>query len=307
MSTRIALVSDTHTWRAPALRGGEGNLLLLDRSEELLATLLTELRSERLDHVIHLGDMTCGGGYFAMPTEAFLPQIQHLHEAWSSLGLPLHALPGNHDCPPGAQDGAAGWRTFESLFGLAHAQGTTLDVAEARLILVNAQGHGRAQLAAALPDDPVYGWIGAAELARVEDALQGAQGRPILLFIHQLLYRWHSPRPWREFYAVRNGAELISLLDSYPNVRAIFQGHAHRYEVAQTRLGGAPCHVIISPAVIEYPVAWLLLELDATGLHVTVRPLPCESDREESRRAGGGQDWRLGDAAWGRFDVDWSP
>lgn len=305
MSTRIALVTDTHTWHSQARPGPEVHLSLLEDSERLFAALLDDVRAAGPDLVLHLGDMTCGGGYFSLPPDDFSPQLRRLHQQWEALGLHLATIPGNHDCPPGELSDAP-WGEFEALFGLIPGQGQTIDVEGVRLILVNAQGHDGEQLRAAWPDDPIYGWVGPAELARVEADLASAGNRPVLLFIHQLLFRWRGPHEWQEYYGVRNGGELLALFERFCNVRALFQGHAHLYEVTRHLLGGRTCTSVICPAIIEYPVGWLLLEVSEGGMQVSLRLPPCAAERERARHNGQGQEWRMGDANWVRFDVDWS-
>jgi 3',5'-cyclic AMP phosphodiesterase CpdA len=260
---------------------------------------------------IHLGDMTNGGGYFDMPPSAFAPQLERLTQMWQGLPFPVHALPGNHDCPPRATsaDAAAmalrnghpsdAWQIFEGLWGLPQGIGRTVDLGVARLILVNTQGHSAAQVAAALPDDPVYGWVSDAEVARVEAALAEAGTRPVLVALHQLLQRWQAPRPWQEYYRVQNASRLLELFERSGNVRAVFQGHAHFYEVQPMQVAGRRCPFVICPAVIEAPLAWLLLTVDAQGLQVEFRRLPA------GLPVAPAQEWRAGRTAWRSWRMQW--
>ena len=85
---------------------------------------------------------------------------------------PALGLPGNHDFPPEGDS----WGYVEAQWGLEAGQGCTLDTPYARLVLLNAQGHSAAQIDAAKPEDPVYGWVNDAELARLDQALATADG-----------------------------------------------------------------------------------------------------------------------------------
>ncbi len=311
---RIALCTDTHAWRTPApVVSPAGNLIHVDRSEELEALLLDEVRRHAPDLVLHLGDMTNGGGYFGMPAAEFAAQLARIKAAWSALPAPVHALPGNHDT---ALDGAAlpaagvagsavngklsgAWRPFEREWGLLPGQGRTLENEFARLVLVNTQGHSAAQVAEALPDDPVYGWVSENELERVEQSLDEAGERPVLLFMHQLMQPWGARREWRDFFAIENRDALWALIEKFGNVRAVFQGHAHFYEVQPLEVSGRTIPFVVAPAAVEAPLAWLLLTLDGAGLRVELQRLPVDLPEPE------GQGRRAGPSKWQQWQMAW--
>lgn len=300
-ATRIAIIADTHTWPNGAPPTGDDYAaMLLDETDTLHALLLEEVAASGAQVVIHLGDQTCGGGFFGMPATAFTPLLTRLHSDFAALPMPVYALPGNHDAPPGS----GGWAIFEHLWGLGHAMGATVDVDGLRLLLINAQGHDAAQIRAAQPGDPVYGWVSDAELARVEDALATANGRPVLVFVHQLLHPWRTPmRPWKPYYAVRNADALMAVLARRPAVRALFQGHVHRYERGTVRSNGFQAVSVLTPSVIEYPVAWLQVDVDNTGITVTLRQLP-RADLIARSLCDGAQAWRA-PAALARWSATW--
>ena len=258
----------------------------------------TDIRNAGVDHVVHLGDLTCGGGYFDMDPAEFAEQLHCLFSDYASLGQPVHALPGNHDCPPGGD-----WSLFESLWGLGSGLGSTIDLGGARLLLINAQGHSAQQIEAALPEDPVFGWVNEAELQRIESALATAQDRPVIVGIHQLLRPWVVEVPYLDFFSVRNADAVLDLLARAGNVRAVFQGHAHFYEVQNVPLGSRSVPFVITPAVIEYPAAWLLLEIEGGALRVEVRRLPISSTARNTMLHGSDQSWRDGRPEWQRFTI----
>jgi 3',5'-cyclic AMP phosphodiesterase CpdA len=261
-------------------------------SREIQTVLLAELAAAQPDLVVHLGDITCGGGAFGMPEAEFNDTLTSVIAEFERLPAAFYGLPGNHDSALGQP-----WTLAERLLGLSPGQGRTIDTPEARLVLLNAQGHDHAQIAAALPNDPTSGWVSAAELARLETDLAGAWDRPVLLFVHQLLSPWQGEPEWAELYGVANRDEVLSCLARYGNVRAVFQAHAHRLDVQQTRLGDQSCWFVVQPAIIEYPMAWLELTLWPGEVQVQMRRLPLADLAEDSRRSGN-TDWRAGRPDW---------
>jgi 3',5'-cyclic AMP phosphodiesterase CpdA len=303
MAVRIALCSDTHTWTIPEpVQLPDGGTMFLDCADGLLDSLVAAIDAENPDLAVHLGDLTCGGGFFSMPDAEFAAQETRLRHVYGSMRAEMLALPGNHDCPPGGGD----WRLFESLWGLGSGMGKTVDVGPLRLVLVNAQGHTTSQINEARPEDPTYGWVSQEELARVDESLASAGGRHVVLMIHQLLKPWQGPRPWAEFFGVQNRGDVLDVLERHGNVSAVFQGHAHMYEVQTMPVGGRPCAFVVVPAVIEFPTAWLMLEANGAGLDVELRSLSPQAIPGGEQRNGDGQKWRSGRPEWQKFHVGWT-
>lgn len=300
--TSIALCTDTHTWTAPnPIVGSDGSLLMIDDSERLTAALMDEVRAANPDLLIHLGDMTCGGGYFNMPPELFPGHLERMSARFAALAPAAFAIPGNHDCPPGG----GRWTEFERIWGLKRGIGRTIDLDTVRLILLNSQGHDDEQIEASYPNDAVYGWLCDEELARLDDELHAAGDRPVVILTHQLLHRWAAPRKWVGFFGVRNAERALAIIADHPNVRAVFQGHAHFFEVQEVDLGQFRCPFIITPSILEYPVAWLQLEINGAGLVVNLRQLPLKEPIERALRSGPGQLWRGGDPQRRQFTIPW--
>lgn len=290
---RIALISDTHAWPGSPRSYGTDGEQLQPWSELIWTTLLSELRAAGPDTLFHLGDLTCGGGVFQMPDADFYATLDRLHLDLQALPGHWAGLPGNHDCPSASIDYSYG----EQLLGLAPRQGTTVDTAHARCVLLNAQGHSTGQREDALPNDPVYGWVDARELERLENALATAGQRPVLLFCHQLLAPWRNERPCPSNFQIENADAVLALLARYGNVRAVFQGHAHLYEQQELAVGDQLVRFVITPPLILYPLGWLLLTLNAEALHILYRPLPLPDLATRSRDSGAGQGWRLPESA----------
>jgi 3',5'-cyclic AMP phosphodiesterase CpdA len=300
---RIGLCADVHFWQDGLLCfGGSGSLQLQPCSDWLFTMLLAEMEAARLDLAFHLGDATCGGGFFAMPRADFYAALDVVRHEFQLLSAPVYALPGNHDCPPGGGN----WSYFERLWGLPTGAGLTIDLPTARLVLLNTQGHGPDQIDTARPADPVYGWVHDLELLRLEEALATAGNKPVLLFCHQLLLPWSgNHEPWLpDFFAIRNGQAVLALMARYGNVRAVFQAHAHRFDVQRTVVGDTPCHFVILPAIIEYPMGWINLELAPTHLHLRLEQLPAPELAEITLHSGEGQGWRRGQSGWAELVME---
>jgi len=170
-------------------------------------------------------------------------------------------------------------------------------------VLLNAQGHTKQQIEQAKPADPVYGWVNQAELARFAEALATAGDRPVLVFAHQLLQRWAGDKPWQDFYAIRNSSAVLAIMERYANVRAVFQAHAHRFDVQTIDVGQKPCHFVVMPALIEYPLGWLSLELSRTNLRIRLQTLPLSNLANLGGYSGEGQLWRAGKREWADWQI----
>ena len=280
---RIGLCTDTHYWPQKGNHvGSAGNIQLLGETAELLNSLVADMNAAELDMALHLGDFTCGGGYFEMLANEFYSAVDTVHSALVQLTAPVWGLPGNHDCPPGG----GRWTYAEECWGLQPGLGRTIDTPHARLVLLNAQGHADAQIDAEKPDDPIYGWVYDAELARFDHALATAGGRPVIVCLHQLLQPWAGDQEWIDFYAVQNAPAVLAIMAKHGNVHAVFQGHAHRFDVQRVDVGGQPITFVITPAVMEYPLGWLLLDVTPHELHVRLQRLSFPELAALTRDAG---------------------
>jgi hypothetical protein len=300
---RIALCSDTHYWPGCDHCFGDANEQLQPWSDQIQRSLLADLQAAGPDLLLHLGDFSCGGGMFGMPEAEFCSVLGRTHQEFAALSLPYRAIPGNHDIPPGA----GSYAEVEQILGLEPGLGATIDLAPARLVLLNVQGHTAAQLEAARPNDPVYGWASPQELARLDQALATAGTRPVLLFTHQLLRPWIGNQPCQDFYQVRNAEAVLAVLARHGNVRAVFQGHAHRLDVHQAPVGNTSCHFVVIPAVIAHPHAWMVLALTPDRLRVTMQALPLPEPIRRGCPNTQRQRWRAGRPDWQDFTIALEP
>lgn len=295
-ATVIALVTDTHFWqRSRPVITADGALQLQPRSEQLLEMLIADLAAAQVDLVVHLGDQTCGGGSYAMPPDEFVATLRRVHARLQTLDVPVIALPGNHDARPGDGD----LSDFHALWQYEPGIGKTIDLPHARLVLLNSMGHTPEQIAAAHDRDPVYGWVSTAELQRLDTALATTDGRPVLIFTHQILQPWQNGQPWYDYFGIANAPEVLGVIARRRGVCAVFQGHAHRLNIQERRYASdRSCVFGVMPALIEYPVAWVQLTLTATQGHCVLRRLPVGPPVQLSAQSGGGQSWRQGEPAW---------
>ncbi len=306
-SKTIALCTDTHLWYGSSnYVAKDGRTQLQAASAEIQAALFDSLfdpardsgQHKTPDLLIHLGDWSCGGGSFNMPFEDFCAVQQAAKEAFCALPCPVYALPGNHDCPAGGD-----YSFFAQLWGTQPGIGQTVDLPDARLVLLNTHGHSPEQLADAYPGDPISGWVNEREMQRLEEALATAGERPVILFVHQLLMPWVGEPEWQELYQVDNREEVLRLMARYANVRAVFQGHAHMLNLQTCTIGGNACTFVVCPSLIEYPLAWLKLSLTADALAVSLQRLPLPALAQVSRNSGPGQAWRIGRKEWYNFSI----
>jgi len=296
---RIALATDTHSWPGSQQSFGTEGEQLQPWFETIHTTFLKEVRAVSPDILIHLGDLSCGGGTFDMPHDIFHATLERITEDFRAAAPTFYGLPGNHDCPAGTGDYSLG----EGLLGLAPRLGQTVDTEAACLVFLNSQGHSDEMRQAHLPKDPTYGWIADAELERLDRSLAEARERPVIVFTHQLLHPWANARRWRSLYATANSEAVLDIFARHGNVRAVLQGHAHILDMRMVTVGGKPVRFVVAPSLIQYPLGWLLLTLTPTSLRVQFRPLPLPELTERSRSAGVGSDWRMPDPAWQDFAI----
>ena len=72
-------------------------------------------------------------------------------------------------------------------------------------------------------------------------------------------------------------------------------------------LGRAESTFVILPSLIEYPLAWVQIDLSTTLLRMRLRQLPLPELREASRTSGDGQAWRAGRPEWSDLTIPLHP
>ena len=191
---QIGLVTDSHFWFGSNQGFGAGGRQLQPQSQLLLDLLVTDLQAQNLDLILHLGDITCGGGGYGMPDPLVTTAIQKVKAGLESIGCPVGMVPGNHDCRLGHS-----FNETNELLGLAPESGSSYTFPEAKLHfeLIHTQSHTSEERAEDMREGlaPVHGRVAPAELARLQNSLQDASGLNVLVGSHQLLVPMSS---WRE-------------------------------------------------------------------------------------------------------------
>ncbi len=299
-TSSIAIGADIHGWLGGVnCETSDGSLQVVGATEQLVSTLGQAVQDAGVEKLLLLGDLVCGGGSYQMPVDVFLQTHTYVREQVTSTGIATHVLPGNHDSRPGT----GGTEAFEAIWSLQSGLGQTIELPHVRLVMLNAQGHARDQLAAASNGDPVYGWVSKAELHRLDRVLSAEDERPIILLTHQLLQPWGGSSGWRDFYAIKNADKVLDMIDRAGNVRAVVQAHAHRLDFQHVSLGQSECAFLVVPALVEFPIAWTRLDIARDSVRFRMQSLPLPDLREATRRSGSGQDWRVGLPEWQDFTV----
>lgn len=215
----------------------------------------------------------------------------------AAAGVPVDAVPGNHDhARPGAR-GALLPREAAAAFGLSIADPIQVhDVAGLRLILADTTRAGR------------HGGTVAPVLADVLDAASGAdRDGGVLLVLHHHLLPIPVTEGWPPGVGYREGLDLLDRLGrAHPHV-FVTSGHTHRHRrwarsgVVVTQVGSTK----------DYPGVWAGYVVAEGGIRQTVRRVAapdCLAWTDHSRLAAFGL-WEH--AAPGRldarcFNVEWT-
>ncbi len=263
----IGVLSDTHFWLGTP-QPPEGQLQRY--SPQICAALLQDVARRPLDLLVHLGDVTCGGSHYGMSAADFDQTLDWFLARIGTLSCPVHILPGNHDLKLGET-----YQPTEARLGLQSQRGTgvTFPAHNLHFELLNAQGHTEQDIAQAAAGAPVAGQVAPAELARLDQALHRARDMHVIVGTHQLLQPLAASAVSSEDSFVRNRQEVQTVLAKHPNVRAVFQGHAHQYDVQTVLLGHRDCTYVVAPALCLWPPAWLHLTIGPSGLAIQVRYL----------------------------------
>jgi 3',5'-cyclic AMP phosphodiesterase CpdA len=252
---RIIQISDTHL--------SPGKTHFADNWPPLAAWV----RDQRADLIIHTGDVTVDGAEL----EA---DLCYAAELMRDLGVPLRAVPGNHDVgdaghshQPVTDERLARWRAY---FG---PDRWIEDIAGFRLIGLNAMLLGSGH-----PEEPV-------QSAWLEDAMAGAAGRCIAWFLHRPLFLDSSAEGDTGYWSVKPQprAALIALVQQY-SVSPVASGHLHRAHQAMhdgTLYVWAPASAfLVGPGMNVPPMAGanrlgaVLYELDGDAFAANIVDVP---------------------------------
>ena len=199
-----------------------------------------------------------------------------VRELFGNLGKPVWCLPGNHD----------DLQVMRAELGQAPFRiGGHHDLGQWRIVMLDSCVRGQA-----------HGELSAAELARLEAALESAQDRQVLIGLH------HHPLPmgsrWIDSVALKNPEDLYAVTDRYARVRVIVWGHVHQSHDSRrhgVRLLGTPstCAQFLPHsdrfAIDPAPPAYRRLTLRADGsIDTEVLRVVREDAEHSAQRAAGG-------------------
>lgn len=236
-AVRLVQISDCHLPREPGIpyRGGDAHAGL--------AAVLPRVAAWAPELLLATGDLTESADDSAY---AFL--AARLGE----LGVPVLAVPGNHDEP----ERMARW-----LPSTATGAPLVHDAGRWRLVLLNSV------IPRAVP-----GQLEESTLAALEEILAG-DGRPVLIALH------HQPlpvgSPWIDRYPLQQPEAFRDIVCRHPAVRAVCWGHVHQaFDLHQdgvrwlacpsTAANSLPGHERFTPDPAGPACRWLELHPDGT-------------------------------------------
>ncbi|MEX0617870.1 MAG: 3',5'-cyclic-AMP phosphodiesterase [Pseudohongiellaceae bacterium] len=193
---RIVQVTDTHLYGVP-----DGKLLKMNTLESLERVLeMIRENESRIDLVLATGDIAQDA------TEA---AYRLFHTTISTLKAPFRWIPGNHDQPLVMAQVAEGSDACNKQEVINNWQIILLDSSKV---------------------NHVHGYLAAAELTFLEDALTAASEDNAIE--HCLVCLHHNPFPgsagWMKDIGLHNDREFLDLMERYALVRAVVYGHIHQ-------------------------------------------------------------------------------
>lgn len=188
---RVIQFTDTHLLPDPGLK-----LHDVDTYDALRRSVETALRLKPSpDIIIVTGDIAEDGSI-----EAY----RRFKTIFAAITIPVIAVPGNHDDPESmvtafrdsniAMASSVTWKHWNGIF-------------------VDSTVRGKS-----------HGYIDESKFVALERALQQSEDRPVMLSLH------HPPLSGcpSSGCQLQNGAELVSLLSQYKNVKLLISGHLHQ-------------------------------------------------------------------------------
>jgi 3',5'-cyclic-AMP phosphodiesterase len=200
-SYRLVQVTDTHLFADP------NDVLVGMNCEQGLRDVVELVRQKEgvIAGILHTGDAS---------QDNSAKSYKKLHATLATLGVRQYWIPGNHD-ELRAMRRAVGAdnRCFEK----------TISFGKWQVLMLSSNVQGA-----------VHGLLKESELDFLEKTLQTTTAKHVLLCLH------HNPVPvkakWLQQHALKNPAALYSILDRYPQVKAVMFGHIH-HELKVVRNG----------------------------------------------------------------------
>lgn len=200
-SIRIAQITDTHLF---ADLDAEWKGIQTGRSWESVLQKLRDLRPQP-DLLLLTGDLS---------QDETVESYENLLKGMEGLGIPVYAIPGNHDHPGMMREVfAESVISLESSFGLRNW----------RFLLLSSALTGC-----------VEGFLSTETLQDLEEELQQTREEFVMIVVH------HPPLPihseWMDQIRIRNSDDLLEIIDRFPSIKIVLFGHIHQ-EFSQSRHG----------------------------------------------------------------------
>lgn len=237
----FAQISDVHISSA-----GDHHDMLSGRSAGFLADIIAELNQiEELDFVLFTGDL------FDYAAQSEFDQFQQVIQA---LTKKYYVIPGNHDRrSPQSPTGLTRPQLAQHFNPQVEARPTD---PEAQMGYWSITVHPQIQLIGldSIKDADWGGVIDSRQMRWLEDELSRHIDKLIILAVHHPLHQlapidelpdWHR-------FVCENGAEVLALLDKFPQAKVVLTGHHHLAKVDQI---GQRLH-LACPALCIYPCAY---------------------------------------------------
>ena len=239
--TLIAQVSDCH------LPANPKQMYRGINPHQNLKILIQKLKALKPDLLLATGDLSEDGSRAS---------YRNLQKILKPLGVPVLALPGNHDDPDLLVDFFPG-SPVDSIGVSEH---------DAWQII---------RLNSCLPSRP-EGCLGESVLNELEEYLTNNKQSPCLIALH------HQPitvgSPWIDKYKLMEPERFLQLIDRYPNIKAVVWGHVHQvFDAVRkgvTMLGGPSSAINGLPGARRFTpdpsgpaCRWLELKTDGTLLN----------------------------------------
>lgn len=231
---RWAFFSDTHIPADPTQT--QGPFRLHDNLREVVRQIL----GKKVEGAIITGDLARKEG---------LPEdYQALRSLIEPLGqsIPIGLAPGNHDHR----------KNFLSIFD--SRAGSIQPVSDRLVTIFETPVFSLVLLDSLLDTHVVPGFLGKLQREWLTEYLNKNHQKPVLLFLHHNLTDGDD--------SLLDADRLLRIMESNPQVKGIFYGHTHRFEVASSK----GLHFINLPAVaynfsVEQPVGWVEAALTPVG------------------------------------------
>lgn len=189
----VAQITDTHLFANP-----DGQLYGINTRDSLRAVIEhAQVNLPKLDLLLVTGDLVHDesmDGYLV------------LRELVDNMQVPAYYLPGNHDDPV----------LMQEVFPNVTRNGiTSANQGQWSVVLLDSSVRGK-----------VEGELTADNLAKLEDSLRANNNKHVLIALHHHVVDVESP--WIDSLKLCNNGEFLELLDNFPNVKVVLNGHIHQ-------------------------------------------------------------------------------